>query len=163
MKNKASSKSWREKLEKEMQPKLVDVPAKWARHIGHGKMLVPSPLLVDATIRKIPRGKLASVNLIRDYLADSFGADITCPLTTGIFLNIAANTAEEDKAKGENKISPYWRVLKEGGKLNPKFPGGIEQQALYLKKEGFEIENGKTEGTAFVKNADKKMYSFHGN
>ena len=93
------SRAQREKLEKEMKPKLVEEPDKWAMRIGHGRMQLPSPLLVDATIKKIPRGKLVTVNIIRDFLAEKYKADRACPLTTGIFLNIAANTAEEDKAK----------------------------------------------------------------
>ncbi len=36
-----SSKSWKEKLEKEVEPKVVEVPDKWGRQIGYGKMLVP--------------------------------------------------------------------------------------------------------------------------
>ena len=138
-----------------MQPKLVEVPERWARRIGHGKMLVPSPLLVDAAIKKIPGGKLATVNTIRDYLADEYKADVACPLTTGIFLNIAANAAEEDRIKGKIQITPYWRVLKEGGSLNPKFPGGVKQQAKYLKQEGFEIIKGKTNDSFVVKDYKK--------
>jgi hypothetical protein len=42
-------------------------------------------------------------------------------------------------------------VLKEGGKLNPKYPGGVKQQATYLQKEGFEILKGKTENNWKVK------------
>jgi alkylated DNA nucleotide flippase Atl1 len=152
-----SSKSWREKLEKNIEPKLVPVPEKWGSRIGYGQMLIPSPLLVDAVVRKIPKGKLATVNIIREYLANKFNADITCPLTTGIFLNIAANAAEEDKAKGKTKISPWWRVLKEGGKLNPKFPGGVEQQAAYLNKEGFKIITGKSKDKLFVKDYEKNL------
>jgi hypothetical protein len=127
MKKGKRSPSWRDKLEKEMKPKLVEVPGQWAKRIGHGKMLVPTPLLVDAVIKKIPKGKLATVNLIRDYLAEAHKADITCPLTTGIFLNIAAHAAAEDRLKGKKDITPYWRVLKESGKLNLKFPGGEKQ------------------------------------
>jgi alkylated DNA nucleotide flippase Atl1 len=157
MKNKPSRKSWREKLEKEMSEKLVEVPEKWARQIGHGKMLVPTPLLVDNVIRKIPRGKLATVNTIRDYLADNYRADMTCPLTTGIFLNIAAHAAEEDKLKGISRITPYWRVLKEGGRLNSKFPGGVKQQATYLKQEGLDIIAGQNHEKLFVKDFEKKL------
>jgi hypothetical protein len=155
-----SSKSWREKLEKEIRPKLVNVPEKWAKRIGHGKMLVPSPLLVDTVIKRVARGKLATVNKIRDYLADKYKADITCPLTTGIFLNIAANTAEEDKTKGKTNITPYWRVLKEGGFLNPKFPGGTKRQASYLKQEGFEILKGKKDDQLYVKDYLTKIAPF---
>ena len=160
MMNNKSPKSWREKLEKEMRPKVVNVPERWAKRIGHGKMLVPSPLLVDTVIKRVAKGKLATVNNIRDYLADKFNADLSCPLTTGIFINIAAHTAEEDKTKGKTNITPYWRVLKEGGFLNPKFPGGVKRQAAYLKQEGFEILKGKTDDLLFVKDYSKKIARF---
>jgi len=146
---------------KDMKPKLVNVPDKWAVMIGNGKMLVPTPLLVDAAIKKVPKGKLTTVNKIREYLADEYNADMTCPLTTGIFLNIAANTAEEDKAAGKKKITAYWRVLKEGGCLNPKFPGGVDQQAKQLEQEGFEIVKGKATNSFFVKDYVKKLAVLH--
>ncbi|MDB5277504.1 MAG: hypothetical protein JWR61_2459 [Ferruginibacter sp.] len=148
---------WRIKLEKAIAPKIVEVPEKWASKIGHGKMLVPTPMLVDGVIKKIPKGQLATVNTIRSFLAQKFNTDLTCPLTTGIFLNIAAHAAEEDKMKGEKKITPYWRVLREGGFLNPKFPGGAIMQSIYLKREGFEVLQGKGKDLFFVKDYDKKL------
>ena len=148
-------KSWREKLEKQVEPKVVDVPDSWARRIGHGKMLVPTPLLVDKAIRRIRKGRLLTINDIREKLAGDFNADLTCPLTTGIFLVIAAHTAEEDKLAGKKVISPYWRGIKNDGSLNPKFPGGIERQAAYLKQEGFSILKGKGKGALMVKDFNK--------
>jgi len=156
MKN-STRKTWKEKLEKDMQPRLVAVPEKWARCIGHGKMLVPSPLLIDAVIKKIPKGKLVTVNTIRDQLAAKYKADMTCPLTTGIFMNIAANAAEDERAKGKTKISPWWRVLKEGGKLNPKFPGGTAQQAKLLKQEGAAIIKSRSGLQFYVKDYETKL------
>ena len=120
-------------------------------------MLVPSPLLIDKTIRKIPKGKLATVNILRDRLANVFQADMACPLTTGIFLNIAANTAEEDKLKGKKHITPYWRVLKSNGTLNEKFPGGTKLQSSYLQAEGFEIIKEKGKDKLHVKDFEKKL------
>ena len=152
-----TSKSWNEKLVTGPPPKLVNVPEKWARRIGHGQMLVPSPLLVDMAVKKIPRGKLATVNILRNYLAELYRADMTCPLTTGIFLHMVANAAEEVKEKGKKKITPYWRVLKENGSLNPKFPGGIKKQAEYLKQEGFVITKRKDDEMLYVKEFDKKL------
>lgn len=140
-----------------MQPKLVDVPDKWALRIGHGKMLVPSPLLIDTTIKKIPKGRLVTVNIIREWLANEYKADMTCPLTTGIFLNIAANAAEEEKAGGKTRITPYWRVLKEGGSLNPKFPGGVAEHARHLEQEGFEIIHASAKNKLFVKDFERKL------
>lgn len=155
-------KTWKEKLEKAMEPKLVKIPERWALRLGQGKMLVPSPMLIDRTIRRIPEGKIATVNTIRDYLADVYTADITCPLTTGIFINIAAHAAEEDRLRGNFPLTPYWRVLKEGGLLNPKFPGGVEQQAQYLKQEGLIILPRKVDTRLMVKDYDKKLADLSG-
>jgi len=90
---------------------------------------------------------------------------MTCPMTTGIFLNIVASAAEEAKAKGEIKITPYWRVLKEDGRLNPKFPGGVMQQAKHLREEGFKIIKAKTNDIHSVKDYEKKLSELpkHGN
>ena len=138
-----SKLSWREKLEKEQQPKLVDTPPKMAR-FGKGKMLIPTPMLVDELVRRIPKGKLVTVSELRRKLAADFGADVTCPLTTGIFVRIAAEAAEEDRANGRRRITPYWRVVKDDGSLNPKFPGGEKQQSQRLRDDGLSVvQNGK--------------------
>jgi len=106
-------------------------------------MLIPKPLDVDALVRRVQRGKLATVDQIRDRLASDFGADLTCPLTTGIFLRISAEAAEEDASRGERDITPYWRVIKSDGSLNEKLPGGVEAQAARLREEGHSIEPGR--------------------
>lgn len=131
-----SRTSWRSKLEKPQEAKVVAIPPKMTR-FGSGQMLIPTPKLVDDLVRKIPKGKLATVSELRRKLAREFKADVTCPLTTGIFLRIAAEAAEEDRAQGQKRITPYWRVVKDDGALNPKFPGGEEQQARLLRSEGF--------------------------
>ena len=134
-----ATKSAREKLEREGLPKVVDDPR------GRGRMLVPRPLDVDALVRQIQRGKLATVDQIRERLAIDAQADLTCPLTTGIFLRIAAEAAEEDLERGETDITPYWRVVKGDGSLNEKLPGGVEAQADRLRNEGHSIELSKGE------------------
>jgi alkylated DNA nucleotide flippase Atl1 len=64
-------------------------------------------------------------------------------LTTGIFVRIAAEAAEEVASTGNPKITPYWRVLKDDGSLNPKFPGGVDRQAEKLRAEGQQMVAGK--------------------
>jgi hypothetical protein len=128
--------SSREKLKKKQEPKIVDIPPKMVKRFGTGKMLIPRPLDVDALIRKVKRGKLVTQGQIRERLAKDFGVDVTCPITTGIFVRIAAEAAEEDLRDGKRLVTPYWRVIKKGGSMNPKFPGGIEAQAALLKEEG---------------------------
>lgn len=128
--------SLREKLENPPKglPKVVSGPPKWEKGFGGRRVLVPTPLLVDELIREVPKNKLVTVKQIRERLAKDFKADSTCPLTTGIFVRIVAETAEEDLRegrKGKDEITPYWRVLKTDGSLNPKFPRGVEKFQLF--------------------------------
>ena len=131
-----SKTRWRDKLEKEQEPKLVTVPPKMVARFGKGQMLIPTPMLVDQVMRSVRKGKLITAGQIRAKLARDCAADVTCPLTTGIFMRIAAEAAEEDRAAGRKRITPYWRVVKDDGGLNPKFPGGEAQQAKRLRSEG---------------------------
>ena len=152
-----SRKTWREKLETGQEAKVVNVPPKMAKRFGTGKMLIPTPLLVDALIRKVEKGKLVTTGEIRGRLAKDFKVDSTCPLTTGIFLRIAAETAEEDLRMGRQEITPYWRVIRDDGSLNEKFPGGVEAQAVHLKEEGHTIELGKGKKPPKVKDFQKAL------
>ncbi len=138
-------KSWREKLHDSKDlPKVVEIPEKMKARVGEGSMVVPAPIEVDEIMRKVPKGKLITVAEIRRFLAKKHGATTSCPLTTGIFINIAANAAEESREAGETEITPYWRTLKAKGELNPKFPGGVERHRQLLEAEGYTvIKRGK--------------------
>lgn len=118
-------------------PRVVDDPR------GRGKMLIPSPLDIEALIRRVESGKLITDKQIRDHLANKFQVDLTCPMTTGIFLAIVAEAAEEDLRAGVQEVTPYWRVLKSDGSLIERFPGGVEAQAARLRAEGHAVEPGK--------------------
>jgi len=152
-----SRTSWREKIDKPQDVKIVKVPPKMSR-FGSGTMLIPTPKLIDAMIRMVPKGKLVTVSELRRKLARDFRTDVTCPLTTGIFVRIAAEAAEEDRANGKKRIAPYWRVIKDDGSMNPKFPGGLAQQTHYLRAEGFAVANkGKTPR---VQDFDGRLFQF---
>ena len=155
MKNRFRSRvPWREKMEKPQEPKLVQVPPRMS-HFGKGMMLIPTPKLVDQIVRQVARGRLVTVGEIRRKLAADFSADVTCPLTTGIFVRIVAEASEEDRANGRKRVAPYWRVIKDDGSLNPKFPGGEQLQARYLRREGFSVAHeGKR---TVVKDFDKRL------
>lgn len=149
------AKSWREKLENPPKglPKLVSTSSnpKMEKRFGKGEMFIATPLLVDAVIRKVKKGKLVTSKQIAGRLAKNAGADFTCPLTTGIFINIAARAAEEDRATGKKDITPYWRVIKSDGKLNEKFPGEVKAHAAKLRAEGHKLETvGRTKKTLRV-------------
>jgi alkylated DNA nucleotide flippase Atl1 len=141
--------SWRAKLHKPMSPKLVPVPEGMTMRLGRGMMLIPTALEVDAMIRKIPRGQVSSLSQIRRRLAQWHNIDVTCPLITGILLRIVAEAAEEDRASGRQDITPYWRVVREDGGLNEKFPGGAIAQARRLMEEGHAVVNDKVQPVVY--------------
>lgn len=133
-------KSWREKLEKIQEPKVVPIPPKMRKRFGGGTMLIPRPLDVDAMIRTVKKGSLVTQSQIRNALAGRFHADVTCPITTGIFVRIAAEAAAEDERAGKRRVTPYWRVVRDDGGLIEKLPGGVEAQARRLRAEGHTID-----------------------
>jgi hypothetical protein len=118
-------KSWQEKL-----AESKDLPK---------TMVIPSPLEVDQVMRLVPKGRLATITEIRACLAKKHGTDIACPMTTGIFAWIAAHAAEEARTEGRKDVTPYWRTLKTGGELNPKYPGGIPALKRLLAAEGHKV------------------------
>lgn len=142
-------KTAREKLAIARAPEVKETPT--------GLMLIPRPLDVDALIRRIEPGKLATVTQIRDHLAKKHHADYTCPMTTGIFMRIAAEAAEEDLLEGKSQITPYWRVIKKDGSLHPRFPGGAEAQVDRLISEGHTIEAGKGKKPPKVNEFEKTL------
>jgi hypothetical protein len=135
----SSRKSWKEKLHNQDHSKIIEIPARMAKRLGTGTMLIPKPLDVDALIRKTRKGKLITVSEIRSRLARDNGTTITCPLTTGIFVRIVAEAAEEELHNGKKQVTPYWRVIRDDGSLNEKFPGGVKAQARRLKEEGHSV------------------------
>jgi alkylated DNA nucleotide flippase Atl1 len=106
---------------------------------------------------QVPKGKVTTINEIRKTLAKKHGATIACPITTGIFAWVSANAAEEAYASGVKDITPWWRTLKTGGELNPKYPGGTAEQEARLKAEGHTIVPGKGKKPPVVKDYEKKL------
>jgi len=138
-------KSWTEKLaDSKGLPKVEKITEKMSKKWGTGTIVIPAPTEVDAMMKKVPEGKLITINKIREALAKKHNATIGCPMTTGIFAWIAAHAAEEQRQQGEKNITPYWRTLKTGGVINVKYPGGVEGQKKLLEKEGHQvIQKGK--------------------
>jgi hypothetical protein len=135
-----SKKTWVEKLnDSKGLPKVEKITDKMSKRWGTGTVVIPAPIEVDEMMRKVPAGKLVTINEIRAALARKHKATICCPMTTGIFAWVAAHAAEEREQSGDKDIAPYWRTLKTGGVLNEKYPGGAEAQTLRLEREGHKI------------------------
>ncbi|MGB0844494.1 MAG: methylated DNA-protein cysteine methyltransferase, partial [Alphaproteobacteria bacterium] len=108
---------------------------KWA-HEG-ASMVVSTPMEVDQLMATVPKGKLTTSDRLRANLAQKHKTDYACPMSTGIFINISSKAATERLEMGADltEVTPYWRTLKTGGELNPKFPGGLEGHATKLEAE----------------------------
>lgn len=122
---------------------------------GGDRMYFAPPIAYDAVMKRVPYGKVITVGEIREYFAQQSGADFTEPITAGIFVSIAA-WASYQRAEEE---TPYWRTLKAGGELNPKYPGGVEAQKAKLEAEGHTvIQKGRTNIRYVVKDYQKFLF-----
>jgi len=125
-------------------PQVEKITEKMSKRWGTGTVVIPAPMEVNEIMRKVPEGKLFTINEIRAALAKKHKATIGCPITTGIFAWIAAHAAEEQRQEGKKDTTPYWHTLKTGGVINEKYPGGVEGQKKFLEKEGHKvIQKGK--------------------
>jgi hypothetical protein len=136
-------KTWREKLADDKGfPKVID--AAKSKRGGSGTFVIPAPMEVDELMRRVPRGKVVTIDKLREALAHRHGTTSACPITTGIFSWIAAHAAAEAAAEGAKSTTPFWRTLKAKGELNPKYPGGIAGLKRQLAKEGHQfVKRGK--------------------
>ncbi|GAB4525842.1 MAG: hypothetical protein OHK0046_42110 [Anaerolineae bacterium] len=130
-----------EKLNVDKQTHVVSpIPAGFPGSKDAESMVVSTPREVYGLLNQIPEGRLVTLNEIRDHLARAYSTDIACPVSTAIYINIAAAAAEEMRAQGESDPTPWWRVLKPGGKLNEKYPGGAEAHKTKLEAEGYTVQ-----------------------
>lgn len=111
------------------------------READGGAMVVSSPAEVDAFLRRIGPGEVATLDQLRAAIARHHQVAVACPVSTAIFANMAARAAEERRAMGEDPatLTPWWRLLKKGGFLNEKAPGGGPLQAELLAAEGVRV------------------------
>lgn len=147
-------KSWRDRLASYPHlPNVKEIPAAMRPRRGEGTIATPSPREVEAAMRSIPEGRLATVMGIGEDIALRHQATIGCTVTTAIFAHMVAHAAEEAETTEER--TPYWRTLKIGGELNAKYPGGIEAQMSKLEGEGHTVvQRGKR---YFVEDFAKKL------
>lgn len=137
-------------------PKIVEITdEKSIDKYGGRRMFFAPPLDYDAVMRRVPGGKVITVGDIREYFAAQNDADFTDPITAGIFCSIAAWASFQ---RADDK-TPYWRTLKAKGELNPKYPGGVEEQKKLLEAEGHTvIKKGRTNIRYYVKDYERFLY-----
>jgi alkylated DNA nucleotide flippase Atl1 len=129
-KPKTWTQKWAEAKAKPERPKVLDCPEMGERFV------VPGPAEIEAIVRAVPKGRILSMPELTGQIAKKHGVATCCPMTTGIFVWIMAHAAEES---GKGDI-PWWRVVKKGGELNPKYPGAPDLQKGLLESEGHRVE-----------------------
>ena len=135
---------------------IVTDPAT-VRKYGGDRMYFAPPIDYDRAMRRVPRGMVTTVGEIRAFFAREAGADFTEPITAGVFVSIAAWASFQRQADE----TPYWRTLKAGGELNPKYPGGVEAQREKLEAEGHTvIRRGRKNFRYYVEDYEKVLYRF---
>ena len=130
-------KTWREKLFDSKD--LPKIEGKLSKCWGEGSVVIPVPRKVDEILNSLPKGRLITTKEIQATIAKKHNATIACPMCCGIFAWIAAHAADEAETDGAKRITPYWRTLKSGSELNPKFPDGVEALKVRLEAEGHRV------------------------
>ena len=112
---------------------IVDIPRNREKFFGGpGKMLLPSPAALESVLIEILPHRLLTTGQLRQELTRKFGVQGTCPVTTQKALITLAHDP--------GKQVPYWRVINQNGGLISRFPGGVQDHATRLQREGFIIE-----------------------
>lgn len=144
-------KTWVEKRDISKPAVVKKVDMDFADIRKGEKMLIANPEIVDAYIRKIPRGHIKTLQQMRVDLAKAYRADKTCPVTSGIFLRIVAEAAYEEYTAGSpvGSITPFWRVVTKDSNTAKKLSFGTVFLEAQQKKEGI-IQKNKTKHHATI-------------
>jgi alkylated DNA nucleotide flippase Atl1 len=123
-------------------------------------MAIAAPLEYDQLMKKVPKGKVTTIDRMMAHMAKKHNAGCACPITAGLFVKIAA-FASEERLHGQpcsKNETPWWRTLKKDGQLKEKFPDGIDGQRVRLEAEGHTIiQKGKR---FLVESYEKKLLIF---
>ena len=101
------------------------------------KMLIANTKIFDEFINKIPSGNFVEIKELRNILAKQFDCDVTCPLTTGIFMRIVSEAAYEEYKTGKSleDITPFWRSVDPKSNLAKKLDCGVNFIKAQQSKE----------------------------
>ena len=106
-------RTWAQRLQTSAPTVVKRAPIDIAGMKAGQVMLVPSAAEVDAFIRRIPHGQHMDVRVLRQQMASSHRAEVTCPITMGFHIKTVAEAAYEAYTQGRaiQEITPFWRVL----------------------------------------------------
>lgn len=129
------AKSAKQRLEENKQAKTVILEKDFAGVKKGQKLFVATPRLVADYICQIPYGETRNIIRMRRELARQHGCDASCPVSTAIFIRIAAQAAIDELSEGRtvSEVIPFWRLLQSSDKITGKL--SIEAEWLDLQRE----------------------------
>lgn len=132
-----AKKSWQEKFATKTSPEIVITSKDFGGIPAGSRMLIATPKIIEDYIRELPPGKICDIRTMRDDLAATHHADVTCPLTTGIFMRIVAEANHDKLMHGTpiGSIAPFWRAIDPGSPLARKLTFGREFLIEQIKGE----------------------------
>jgi hypothetical protein len=134
----SKKKSWVEKRDCGKAPHVTVIDKAFAGIPAGSKLLISSPLEIDAFVRNIPKGKQIDPPEMREILAKRHKADATCPVSTGIFLRIVTEAALEEYNQGSplSSVAPFWRIVTPNSTLAKKLSIGSDEFAMMKNLAG---------------------------
>ena len=111
--------------------KIQKIPAGLEKYLGVGEMVLPSEETLRHELAKLPKGKLTTIPMLRESIANQLGVTTACPKTS---LKVLRGLIKE-------KNTGAFKVLNGKGEL---VAIDLELQAQLLKEVGFEIDHTKS-------------------
>ncbi len=131
-------KSWQEKFDDPRRPEVKTAPKDFADIRAGQRMLLTTPRQLDGFIRQIPPGRSMDMKTLRGMLAVAEGAEIACPVVTGIHLRTIAELVSTRLEHGvpADELTPVWRVIEPGAPVTRKLEHGARTLMAERRREG---------------------------
>ena len=117
-------KSWIDKFNQPREKMIKVLDSNFSDMKVGEKMLTATPKIIDEYINQVPKSYTVDMKTMRKDLALTHQAEVTCPVTTGIFLRIVSEVSYENIIQGEKNPTPFWRVVDPQSKLANKLACG---------------------------------------
>ena len=132
------AKTWEEKFYSKKPHQVKRIEKDFADIPAGASMLIATPEIIADHLKQIPEGHSTDIKKMRNDLANEYGAEYTCPVTTGIFLRTVAEFAHEqlEKGKSSKDLPPFWRAIDQKAKINKKLSFNTEFIVQKRKEEG---------------------------
>ena len=129
-------------MHEEKAPKSVVLESDFAGVKKGQRLFIATPLIVDSYIRKIPYGESRTIVRMRRELARRRKCDASCPVSTSIFIRIAAQAAIDQLNAGSTveEVTPFWRLLTSADKISKKLD--IDEKWIDAQRE-IESKDGR--------------------